>query len=473
MHAHDLNSFVRPFLKVDRIEVSNDAELELQFEEVELQISAHDPRTIAEGLAALRSPDAPQWRNILADKSDGTWPGLLNQLQHFGLVHEALHPAKAITAHQDQVHELLAELRALAQEIDMPDAACLRDIARVLKPESEQNDLALLQTEKNLFLLCLKLSIKAWRTNCPPALDLAERFLAGLLGEETGEKRMPSLACYSIQEMRRCMLVFVWCLHRSCAPDAQRLLTQAPLATMPTMGVNLALMTEKWAVKALADLGPSPFTEALREPATQLRLAQASYAQEYYITERFVDIIAPAISHRLPRPLKKLVRKYYSEEIGHDKYELKTCERLGLPFDMLQAGLPTPFSQILCDVFTYLALHDPISYFSAITITEGLPGQPNVLNSVIAESGVLPEDCNHESRHHEELNENLRHPMISRIFLAQCGELDEETQQRAFAFYGALLEVGWRTWNELHRMHVQFGKPAVNSRIRDFFPAVQ
>lgn len=473
MELYNLNSFKRPYLKFDDLSILNDSEFELKFEELELCITSEDSRGVAATLESLRSPEAPLWKEIMARRHEGPLSGLLDSLQHYGFVYESVGTAKTVETSNQQVSDLCTELYSLAQKIKLPSKKILEQLRAQLQDDASLTDMTILTGERNLFQLSLRLSFKAWRNICPPVITIAGNLLDVLLDQKQLPLENVALECYAFSEVRRCLLVFFWCLNRSCDVDAGRLVTEVPHAANNEMGVNLAILTERWAVNTLAKFGPSPFTDALQAPSTQLRLAQASYAQEYYITDRFIDIIAPAISHRVPRPLKKLIRKYYSEETGHDKYELKTCERLGLSYENLQASLPTPFSQILCDVFTYLAINDPISYFSAITITEGLPGQPNILNAIVANSKTLPEFCNHDSKHHESLNETLNHPMISRIFLTQCGELEPATLHRAFEFYAALLEIGWRSWNELHRMHVEQDQPALNNHFADFFKECQ
>ncbi len=461
MDTHNLSSFQRPYLRYDQLQLVSDEAFEIRYQEVELTISAGNARSLMAQLESLRTPDAPLWREVPNDRA---LFDLLDSLQHYGFVYEHGHAGSSAQGMSALYHEVYAEL----QQMQLPPAATLQSLQAQLAQPAAFDDVSLLRDESNLFLLALRLGIKAWTQICPPVLGLFSRVLESVAEGQCLPYPAPELECYAASEARRCALVFLWCLQRSTESDAERLIRDTPECADGEPGLNLALLTERWATQALQQVGESPFVAALAAPETCLRMAQASYAQEYYITDRFIDIIAPAIAHRVARPLKKLIRKYYAEETGHDKYELKTCQRLGLKYEDLQTCLPTPFSQLICDIYTYLASNDPISYFAAITITEGLPGQPNILNSVVAESGTLPASCNHDSRHHEMLNENLHHPMISRIFLAECGKLNRATTQRALLFYATLLEIGWRSWNELYRMHVQQNKPALNFTFADY-----
>ncbi|PLR40774.1 hypothetical protein CYR55_05705 [Chimaeribacter californicus] len=468
MEQWSLGHFVKPTLNTAFLAKNENGTIEIGEAEAELEISATQPDAIFSLLERLRLGDQQAWKSIQGTPQDEELALIIGSLNEYGFIRETAPehtPARKEAILATALDEAEAALRPYQPALTAP----LRTLLDRALNAGEADFIGLIREEKNAFLLYASLSLISWKTLCPPAVRATALLMQRMLGEEPAPGTIDFTAFWS-GEVRRCLSLIVWALVRSQAPDAARKPLPPLPIDQPDSGTNLALRLERWALHCLASFGESRFAPALRTNAhgAQKSLIEAVYAQEYYITERFIDLVSAAIALRLPRPLKKLLRRYYSEEMGHESYELRTCLALGLSEDELHSALPTPFAQLLCDTYTWLAGHHVVAYAAAATITEGLPGQPNIINEAVATSGLLTAEVNESSRKHEALNEKLFHPYISRLLLAECGEQSVDTQEIARDCYGLLLEMTWRTWEELEKLHVRQGRPSLNYRMQDF-----
>lgn len=312
--------------------------------------------------------------------------------------------------------------------------------------------------ESNFFSRVLAMQLFSWQRLCPGALQAAQKVLQSILERDVSQTPV-SAGLFPSSEIRRCLCAMIWALTRTADSDSAVKLTQIPQINNDDYAINLGILAEKHAMYSLEQLGESKFLSSLQQPEYSKLLASAGYAQEYYITDRFIDLIAPSISKRLPRQLKALLRRYYNEEVGHESFELKTCRALGMNKSDLLNAMPSPFGQLVCDLFSWLAHDEPLAYFATISITEGLPGQCNPINDAVLNSDLLGVDDKFGSKQHEDLNLVLHHQQLPRWFLSECGILSVEEQQRTMQFYNIMLEVSFRAWEELYRIHVQFGTP--------------
>lgn len=467
MEQWSLEHYIQPVLHAPFLEKNDTGLIEIGENVAEFEITSTDPEKMFAQLLSLKKGDQKTWRQFNEASKGSDEYQILSVLHEYGFIREtfSMHTpikkaqlaeavlAEAIEALQpwkDNLQKQFGELHAFIEHLDKAD---------IVK---------LINTEKNAFLLYCKTALLTWNQLCPPAVNLTQLMLLRLKGGSASSD--VEFNAFWSGEARKCLTVIVWALVRSLDKDSVRKTFPEFVIDKPDSGTNLALRLERWAKDSLELFGEAKFPVALRntESKEQKVLFQAVYAQEYYITDRFVDLVSNAMALRLPPPLKKLLRRYYNEEIGHEAYELRTCLSLGLDSEELHSALPTPFAQLLCDTYTWLAGHHVVAYAAAATITEGLPGQPNVINEAVASSGIFPEEVNESSRKHEILNEKLAHPYISRLLLAECGEQSIEVQEIARDCYGLLLEMTWRTWEELEKLHVQSKRPALNFSMRDF-----
>lgn len=397
----------------------------------------------------------------------GTLPNeqaaFFEELQEMGMIGEGSDVASEIKdKHQsivDSVEEAISAFEGAKNAAKSIDSArkALHQVETLLAGHSLDIDKDILN-ETNFFCKVLGMQLCAWKRLCPPALQAANQVLRSILGLSV-ENLTVRAGIFPAQEIRRCLCALVWAITRSVDDDANVKLTTIPKIDAADHAINLGILAEKHALYSLEQFGTSKFLEELGKPEHKKLLACAGYAQEYYITDRFIDLIAPGISKRLPRQLKLLLRRYYNEEVGHESFELKTCRALGMKKDDLLQSIPSPFGQLVCDLFSWLAHDEPLAYFSTISITEGLPGQRNPINEIVLDSDLMSNDNKFGSKQHEDLNFVLYHQQLPRWFLSECGVLDVDEQVNTMKFYNTMLEVSFRAWEELHRMHVEFQVP--------------
>ncbi|CDH01568.1 hypothetical protein [Xenorhabdus bovienii] len=469
MEQWSLSQYVRPILKTEFLQKKASGIIDIGEYEAELEINSDQPDTMLRLLQGLRIGDLASWEKAKNEYYEDSEIGqVIATLNEFGFIRETA-PKHTLDKKRIIINDVLDE----SFDALKPWHSCLINQASSLQEFiinlKNENFSEVIKKEKNAFVLYSKIALITWQELCPPGITAALNLLHRITGHPE-EKNTIDCTAFWAGEVRKCLSVITWTLVRSLDSDAERKSISILPIEHTDSGTNLALRLERWAIETLNSFGTGRFPAALKtnQHAAQKTLIQAVYAQEYYITERFIDLVSASMALRLPRSLKKLLRRYYSEETGHESYELRTCISLGLKEDDLHEALPPPFAQLVCDIYTWLAGHHIVAYAAAATLTEGLPGQPNIINAAVAASEVLTPDVNESSRKHELLNEKLYHPYISRLLLAECGEQSVETQCIARDSYGLLLEMTWRTWEELEKMHIQMKRPALNFSIKDF-----
>jgi len=471
MEQWNLSQYEKPILHAPILKLNKIGTIEIGESSCELELTSNDPQLMYDRLLLLCEGDSKAWTSFSNSNEKTEEFQVLRALHEYGLIRE-MNPFHTIEKKECIYQDVLAE----AIEAITPWRNSLEFEIYELDQFVENIDSAdfkeLLARESNVFSLYAKIALISWNQICPPAVT-ATRHLISLLHDEDVKELNNDFSAYWVGEVRKCLSVILWALVRSKGKDAERKTFPELLIERPDSGTNLALRLERWAIESLQEFGEASFPKALNSNmhGCQETLIQAVYAQEYYITDRFVDLVSNAMTLRLSPPLKKLLRRYYSEEMGHESYELRTCIQLGLEEDSIHRSLPVPIAQLLCDMYTYLGGNHVVAYCAAATITEGLPGQPNIINEAVANSGIFDEQANESSRKHESLNEKLAHPYISRLLLAECGEQSVDTQKTARDCYGLLLEMTWRAWEELHYLHVLQKKPALSFSMKDFLPS--
>lgn len=468
MESWSLEHYQKPVLCAGTLHINDGEGIQVGEVDAELEIQCEDPCRVLTVLSALKSSNSSEW-DVVKKLDDADELGIIiSALNENGLIRETLseHTVEKKSAIiKNVIDEAYNALFPWKESLLVHATELKRFINESQGVFAEE----LLISERNIFLLYAKISIVTWRQLYPSAIPVTNELLERLT-DTFSESHPVDFNAFWAGEARKCLSVIAWSLVRSLDADAARKKFPELVISSPDSGINLALRLERWAKDCLEGFGTARFPAALKTNShkQQKTLIQAVYAQEYYITERFIDLVSNAMALRLPRPLKKQLRRYYSEEMGHESYELRTCISLGLDEEDINNSLPVPFAQLLCDTYTWLAGNHVVAYAAAATITEGLPGQPNIINEAVATSGIFSEEVNESSRKHEILNEKLNHPYISRILLAECGEQSIKTQQTARDFYGFLLEMTWRTWEELEKFHVQMKRPALSYSIKDF-----
>lgn len=488
-----LDQFKQPRLALDAAHIlaRDDADLMLDDDEMELQMtlaSAQERDGVLHGLRALCQPAQEAWRDLRSLPPAHPLANVVDALYVAGYVEETAQPPAraqlqsawrrtvqhyvdllarhAATLAPDRHARFTAHLQLLLGEVRRllrtgPGTTAAPD--PVLPPPLWSND--------NFYVLTMQIQLRYAHRNNALGLALIHQLLCLLehgLGLAAAAPDEAALAApleaylvnvYHDRDAEACLYAFTEFLQAATTPAAARacLAESAPPASMA--GINFALGSEDYARACSAMLGESRFFAALQDPANHLLMAPACYLQEYFVNYRFVETITPMITKRLTPRLKEMFWRYYSEEIGHEQFELETCRQLGIDTAYIASHLPLPLTQAFCDSFSYLSECEEIGYLTSVMVTEGMPGDPSLINQILSHSPVLAQTFNSASLAHEELNQELAHQFLSRIFLSQIPSVDPATQARALSILSYMIELNFRAWEDLHQRVVVEGQP--------------
>jgi len=234
-------------------------------------------------------------------------------------------------------------------------------------------------------------------------------------------------------------------------PSAPRRTRSTRITTRPLPGINFILDLEHEVTQHLARLGDHPALGAMTNTAMARRLIQEAFLQEYLVTCRFIDTIAPLLSKRFPDPLRESVHRYFAEEIGHETFERENCLRLGLTPQHIDDARPLLLHLAFVDILTVLARESPISFFCASMFTEGLIGSHDSLVSLALQALPNESELVRGISEHAELNEEIDHRGVGRDWMSRVLIVDETVQHEVSEMLAYLAELNWRMWQQLVR----------------------
>jgi hypothetical protein len=469
MQEWDIQRYSRPFLAID--ELSRDASAVLlrrsgESYEIAAQGAGPGVAEIARVLAALRNPSAPLWREARAD-AENPWRPMLAQLDRIGLVEETERRLPETAAREAEALEqdarltvrwLVAAARNLPRgEIQLRAAELYRFGWRLLRhgPGRPRRTIS-----RNFHRDVLMRQMLYWERGAPLSLAAAVLALHQVLQAwrapvGDGVEALARLAlrshCGSIYEpadVRMHLQSLACLLALSSTPGSRRICPLPPAPERWRSGVNLMLDGERLVAHSLERLGESRFTEAVRSARLSRRVAAGVYLEQYHLSRRFVEILAPVMRRRLRAGLRERVFQYYSEEVGHEEFEREAALAVGVAEAELRRSMPLPLFTAYLDLFTDLAEHDPIGFLLSILITEGFPGTRTPINEALERSGHAVRS--EAVRKHEELNVDLHHSTIPRLMLAEVPAVDPASQQVALANLVTLVELNSRAWSMLY-----------------------
>ncbi|MEX3934570.1 iron-containing redox enzyme family protein [Paraburkholderia phymatum] len=209
-------------------------------------------------------------------------------------------------------------------------------------------------------------------------------------------------------------------------------------------GLTLAARAERLLIKALDQLGSNAYASAALACEEITPLVKGLYIEQYHVTDRFVEILGPLLSRRLQRNLRARLFQYFQEEYGHEAFELATCAALGMNETDVRASVPLPLTALYIDAYTVLAHRMPTAFFASIMVTEGLRDQHSPVHAHIA---ALVENALHAGdivAKHGEANDELNHPSLSRLFLADVPHVTAAEQRYSLEAALFMLEVNMR-----------------------------
>lgn len=461
-----LTRYTRPYLALSEV-LRQGETLELRGTfggEARLTTDASNHTHLLSLVSALRDPCSDEWRALTggaAEKTDAEGAmALVQQLDAHGLIAEAEVPdvEQARTRVERAYRDAVAVLARVDPETLRGAAEAVRDapiaIRKVLG-SGAQGASANFYTQAlavQATYLCQQAPVSAWLAAA--ALDGAlrgeQRFPHPVHGEEDSPGAEAwSAGLFSAEEVARDLAAFCELIRRSRGSDAlRRMRLELPVAPSRQAGSNFILALEHAVGRALAreKRHPSDYVPPGREGAF-LRVA---FLQEYHVTVRFTTCIAPLIAKQLPMGLTRALERYFSEEIGHERFELSNCLRLGLSEAQVLASTPLPLHRVFVDCLIAAASQSPVVCFCSTLFTEGLVGTSTSLLDFVQSSAEADESAlKRELSRHVGLNDSLNHRYVGREWMSFVPSIDARLAALTADWVSFLLEFNLRMWSDV------------------------
>ncbi|MGB7196629.1 MAG: hypothetical protein WBD81_24510 [Collimonas pratensis] len=420
---------------------------------------------IAAELAALRDSATPLWVTLRDSEPGSSWHVLGTFLDTHSLISEGRNGAAQQLARQaERIHDCVAntvaaafqELSAEQRQLAARHAQTLLQglyraaaIGPLFEPAGDPFDAAV---QPNFFLALLAAELECFRRSSPLTLAATEMLLEAVAAEERPASPLrQSLAdaagLYNERDLASHLWLVASALAMSTGADAARFATSPIPAPALVSGLEFMRQTELLTRETLDLWGENPYLTAINKlNGAYAPLVAGPFIEQYHVTARFVEIIAPLLSMRLADPLRAMMFRYYSEEYGHEALESTTCQALGVAEATLRKTLPLPLHFAFVDVLTLLAGLDPISSFAAIMVIEGIFGEPPKMSLRLMAAARQNQAFGHISGEHDELNETLNHNSISRDMFECIGAVSPARQAITMRRILFLLELNHRAW---------------------------
>lgn len=470
MDLWTFHRYRQPCLSVDAIELDEGGPTVVLRQGIHSYSLAVDDRDaaaeLARDLATLRDSAAPLW-DIVRECPDGqSWNAICEFLDRRSLIREgADDAAHHLATRQKRIEDSIANTIAVMLHGLGPDRrAAIAAHARMLRADmaaraagrafAADGDPFDSAVQPNFFLALLILELEYFRRASPLTLMAADSLLGRVADGQGAESRLDAMAdlseagiIYDLRDLEAHLWLVARCLAAASADGARRL-PAPPLPPLPlASGLEFMRRIELLTREVLRGWGQNPYVTALDAlNDTYSPLVAGPFIEQYHVTRRFVEIIAPLLSKRLAAPLREMMFRYYSEEVGHEALESTTCEAMGVSQGALDLAMPLPLHFAFVDVLTLVADLDPISSFASIMVIEGVFGEPPKMSLRLAAVARTNPAFRDISGDHDELNETLNHNSISRDAFEHVAAVMPATQARVMHRILFLLELNQRAW---------------------------
>ncbi len=421
-------------------------------EEIEISLpSSTDTQKVFEWLSNPEGLD-------LSPGVDGSWIRLANELDRLGYLREIGEAGGASTA-IDSTHRVLLEsfdahaasinsLREHGVRWTQTRQLLLDDLARGVGGIGPQHSPIAFLINENFYLSLLRILLRSWMRGEPATLLIAKTLL-----EDSGELRghlartdalpipgLDDLYAFGPDQTIRRLHTFSELLGRVFKDDAQRIVTlEATPHQHAITSLNAAIEFESLARQALLSISQSGAKVAERTAT-----GTEAVIQQYFVDERFVETIAPAVARNLSHDFKRMFRRYLVEELGHEEFDVETCAAAGIDESDLRLRTPLALTDAFCDVYVLLASEDLLAYVLSIVLTEGLP-------SDAADQDQKAPDLSQLSGvdKHNAFNALQHHQYISRWLARSSGWITPQRYAWAARIFLFLLELNHRLWRDI------------------------
>ena len=428
-------------------------------------------------LATLNRSDAPLWSTLRESAPDSAWHNIATFLDTHSLIRETSDSAAESLASQAKAIEdcikgtATAILEGLAPDRlgrVVAHATRLRhDLAAIGRTKSpfvgDDHDSFDAAAQPNFFLGLLGVEFEYFRRLSPLTLAAVEALLARIAGEGDSEFSLDpngsaaeASGLYDQRDLEAHLWLVASCLVASTSDAAARFPT-AEIPALPLLsGLEFVRQLEILTRDTPVKWGENPYVtalEALNESYSPL--IAGPFIEQYHVTRRFVEIVAPLLSKRLSVPLRKMMFRYFSEEVGHEALESTTCEAMGISQRALDLAVPLPLHFAFVDALTVVAELDAIASFASIMVIEGIFGEPPKMSLRLAAVARKNPAFREISGDHDELNETLNHNSISRDAFEHIAAVSPAAQRRVMRRILFLLELNHRAWQGIAEFYGQ------------------
>lgn len=416
-------------------------------------------------LRTLGDSTAPLWQEMRNSTPGDSWHVLGTFLDTHSLISEGCDRAwQQLSSQAERVRHCVqatarAAMKGLAPERRERAARVAATARKQLAGVSasgtlfgQEHDPFDAEAQPNFFVGLIAMEFEYYRRFSPLTLAAAGLLLDELAGDSHAEESsgMDLADCAGLYDERD-LASHLWLLTQAVVMstgDAAQRFPTAPFSS-PGMSAGLEFMRQvELTTRETLDMwGENPYLTAINcLDGEYAPLVAGPFIEQYHVTSRFVEIIAPLLSMRLAAPLRSMAFRYYGEEYGHEALESTTCEALGVSRAALAKTLPLPLHFAFVDVLTLLADLDPISSFAAIMVIEGIFGEPPKMSLRLLAAARKNDAFRHVSGEHEELNETLNHNSISRNMFEQISAISPARQIATTRRILFLLELNHRAW---------------------------
>jgi heme oxygenase-like protein len=473
MDGWSLRNYRRPFLAVDPIRKAGLDRLVVKrgATVLELETGGHFGE-VTRFLNSLRSPAAAGWSSLRKGRSP--FAGVVDTLDSYGLIEDAG------DAHREIARRERAELAGLSRAT----ARWLRRALEVAPGPSLRRRLVQLRDtaarllargagalppapadRSSLAWEVLHHQLRSWAELSPPSLAAAYLALEQALADGARRRSVAQArelvalhggGLYEVHDTRVHLNTLAQLAVLSAGPGRHR--PAVAFAARPRSGLNMMVAAERITAQVLGQLGRSRYREALESGECAERLARGTFVHQYFVTNRYVEVIEPLMRRRLRAPLRRQIYRYYAEEVGHEQHELQACERLGIDAGDVTSAVPVAFFAAYPEVFAQVGEDEPLGFLLSIPVAEGLPGTTRQTLEAFRASGVIDAAEKTISKH-ARVDESLAHATLARRVMATLPFVHPAAQRRAIQGLALMLEVNFAAWNMLHRYYADPARP--------------
>jgi hypothetical protein len=419
---------------------------------------------VAGEIAALVSADSDQWRLLRESESESGWDMIAQFFDQRSLIRETDDHATSLLSELSYrlTQIVLQTYNTVRQNMVDCDRRLLDESVQIAKKAidpgrefgSRQSEFKFFDPahEPNFFRALLQCELEYFRRKSPLTLAAAH-YLVLLMAEDASpdtqafEWKEEDLVIYDHSDLEAHLWLVAQCLLESAGPNANRFPLGFTWPSERCSGIEFMRQIELATRATGMQWGENPYVTALDKlDNTYAPLVAGPFIEQYHVTRRFVEILAPTLSKRLIPPLRKMIFQYYAEEVGHEELESTTCEILGVTENDLNILIPLPGHFAFVDVLTLVAVLDPIASLASIMVIEGVYGEPPKMSLRLAAIARDNPAFAAITDEHEEMNEDLNHNSISRNAFEHIESVSVETQVRVMHRIMFLLELNHRAW---------------------------